>query len=81
MSEVEKYGSRLRCIKDRDKLVLWGNYQTTEASNVMVVFEKCDPAKSQIPCKSKTEIDDWMFSKYFLVLINEKKFVSHKFDK
>mmetsp|Transcript_24759 Transcript_24759/g.30943 ORF Transcript_24759/g.30943 Transcript_24759/m.30943 type:complete len:115 (-) Transcript_24759:745-1089(-) len=45
----------------------------------MLVFEKCDPSWSPVPCKSEAEIADWMLYKYFVMLSNRKKFSQHKF--
>ena len=72
----------MRCIKNLDELKIWGDYDTNKASNLMVVFEKCDITKRPPgqKCKSETEIEEWMAFKYIVTLENEKKFISHKFD-
>ena len=46
----------------------------------MLVFEKCDNSTSLIPCKSEAEIKEWMTFKYILTIVNQAKFVQHKFD-
>ena len=70
----------MRCVVDKQDLVMWGNYDSAEARNIMIVFETCDPETSSITCKSNSEIKEWLLNKYFLILSNEKKFVTHKFD-
>ena len=46
----------------------------------MLVFEKCNNSTSLIPCKSEAEIKEWMAFKYILTVVNQAKFVQHKFD-
>ena len=48
--DVRKYSKRFRCLVDENDLVLWGNYDTIDARNIMVVFEKCDPNTSTVTC-------------------------------
>ena len=45
----------------------------------MVVFEKCD-SETGIKCKSESDIAEWMVDKYLIILTNQKKFISHKFE-
>ena len=52
---------------------LKGNYDSSQAANLMVVFEKCDPqarAKKGLKCKTDAEIDKWLALKYLFVLEN-----------
>ena len=59
-----------------------GNYDAREVSNLMIVFEKCDPrarAKKGLKCKTDAEIEQWMQFKYFIVLENGRQFVQYKF--
>ena len=51
---------------------LYGNFNSKGASNLMVVFERCDPG--QRICKSDEEINEWMSFKYLVVIDNEQKF-------
>lgn len=44
----------MRCIIDENDVYMYGNYDTVAARNIMVVFEKCDPEKSKVPCKNET---------------------------
>lgn len=67
----------MNCLQQTDDMVLWGNYDTDIASNLMIVFETCDVNK--LPpgqkCKSEKEIEKWMEFKYIIVLENEAKFI------
>lgn len=45
-TDLMSYGPRkMRCIKNPDELILYGDYDTNKASNLMVVFELCDIEK------------------------------------
>lgn len=72
----------MRCIKNLNDLKIWGNYDTDLASNLMVVFEKCDIEKRPpgAKCKTEAQIEEWMAFKYIFTLENEIKFVQHYFD-
>ena len=59
---------------------LWGNYDSPDVRNIMIVFEKCNNETSEVRCKSEDEISQWMQQKYILVYLNQRKFVQHKFD-
>ena len=74
--DIEIYGSKLKCIDE--SLDLIGNFDQALASNLMITFIKCDP-ESGIECKTDEEIEEWLEGKYFLTIVNEKKFVPHKF--
>ena len=65
----------MQCIDDMDDLKLWGNYDTPDVRNLMVVFDKCNNATSPFICKSDAEITEWMRFKFILTYINQKKFV------
>ena len=83
-TDLGTYGvGKMRCLADSDQLKMWGDYDTENASNLMIVFEKCDIGKraSGQKCKSEQEIASWMEYKYIVMLENEKKFVQHKFGK
>jgi len=54
---------------------MWGNYDTTEASSIMVVFERCSPLKNKVKCKTDAQIDEWMQSKYIIMISNQKNFI------
>jgi len=51
------------CLTDVNDLRIWGNYDSDKASNLMIVFETCDPknlAPGVLKCKSETTIKNWM---------------------
>ena len=73
--DVQTYGPKMKCIREDYQIL--GNFNTNMASNLMVVFEKCDP--TQRSCKSEEEIEKWMRFKYILILLNEKLFIQHEF--
>jgi len=54
--DLKSYGTRLRCIVDRSKLQLWGNYDTTETANLVAAFDRCNNSTSPVTCKSEEEI-------------------------
>ena len=65
--------------------MMFGNYKTQAANNIMVVFEKCDPSKKTKQgqpqkCKDETEIQKWLQFKYIITVDNIKRFIQHDFD-
>jgi len=76
------YGPKLLCLKNTDDLRIKGNYDSSRAAQLMVIFEKCNPqarAKKGLRCKTDAEIDQWLEFKYLFVLENGRQFVQHKF--
>ena len=65
------YGHLLKCT-DSD-LSIFGNYDTSKAVNLLVVFEKCD--QSVRTCKSEEAINQWMQYKYIATMTNVKSFI------
>ena len=59
---------------------MWGNYATYDASNLLVAFDKCNNATSNITCKSEAEIREHLRFKYFLTVYNSKQFAQDEFD-
>lgn len=74
------YGQKMICPKNQKDLKLQGHFNASKATNLMLVFEKCDKSWSKQECKSDSEIADWMLFKYIAVLQNQKLFIKHKFD-
>lgn len=65
------YGTSMQCIKNEEDLKIWGNYDAGAASNLMIVFEKCDSseaAKEKIECASEPDIDAWIEGRYIITL-------------
>ena len=75
---LKQVGTKMKCITG-DKLELFGNFNSQKTKNLRIIFEKCD-REVRNDCKSDKEIDEWMFSKYIIMLINKKKFKSNKFE-
>jgi len=69
----------MRCLEDPKDLKLWGNYDVAKASNLMIVFEKCDVTKRSPgqKCKGEPEIEAWMEGKFLIILENQAKFVQY----
>ena len=63
----------MKCL-DEDGTEIFGSYNTDKASNLMVVFEKCDPEKETY-CKPKDKIDEWLEFRYVVNLENQENFV------
>ena len=77
---LETYAQNMRCVEDQNELYTHGNYNTPNAGNFMIVFEKCDETKTpEIKCANDTVINEWMVFKYIITLENHKKFKSHMF--
>lgn len=57
-----------------------GNFDASNAANLMIAFETCDQNDPNVKCKSEAQIRNWMKHKYILVLLNERKFVQYKFE-
>ena len=57
---------------------MYGNYDTSTAKNLMIVFELCD-RDTRSDCKTEEEIKAWMNNKYFIIIENEKKSTLHEF--
>ena len=39
--DLKNFGKNLRCLEDSNDLNMWGNYDSSMASHVSIVFEKC----------------------------------------
>ena len=71
----------MKCLDDSEaELRINGNFDSEKATNLMVVFERCDVSKPENNCVDDIEFEAWLRSKYIITLENEKKFVNHKFD-
>ena len=69
----------MKCL-EQGQFEIIGNYNTDKAKNIMIVFEKCNSTALGRPCKSDTEINEWLKFKYIVALENERFFVQDKFD-
>lgn len=57
---------------------LWGDFDSTESSNLMIVFELCDQAKRDDCEEDEKKIHSWMKSKYLFVQQNEQTYDQSK---
>ena len=64
----------MKCI-DED-FELYGDFDTNIATNLMVVFDRCDPKERT--CASDEDIDEWMKFKYMLLVENEENYMQSK---
>ena len=68
----------MKCIDEKQQTDIFGSYNTDKASNLMIVFERCN--KKINDCKEDKDIDDWLKYKYIVSLENEKTFVQDGFN-
>ena len=73
--DVKAYIGRFKCLDEPEKLVLRGNYDTQVASNLMVVFDKCNNVTTEGQCKSEEEIQAFMEYKYLMSIVNTRRFM------
>ena len=57
------------CIERPEEIRIFGGFDTSRASNLMVVYEKCDPRKRG-DCKSEPEIEKAMLYSYIVLIEN-----------
>ena len=77
--DLRLYGLSMKCVKNPDDMVIWGNYNTGNAAAFQVVFEMCDVTKGEGPCAPDEDILEWMSGRYFITLENQRKFIQHRF--
>ena len=71
---LRDYLPKMKCI-DED-YSLYGDFSTNIASNLMIVFEKCDPENSKkLTCADDSVITEWMGFKYILAVENEENYL------
>ena len=66
------YRKKMKCIDEPYQI--WGDYDADIASNLMVVFDRCNSTLRD-DCKSDAEYAQWLQGKYIFVLENEKTFI------
>lgn len=76
---MQTYYGKMKCVDELQGTEIFGSYNTEKASNLMIVFEKCNNNTATVQCKSSEEINEWLQFKYLLVLENEKRFVQDGF--
>ena len=65
--DFDTYSKKMKCV-DQDSTNIFGSYNTDKASNLMIVFEKCN--KTETVCKDDEIIDEWLEFKYIVTLEN-----------
>ena len=73
--ELDINWRKLKCIDKDTELMMFGNYRSQAANNIMVVFEKCDATVPGATCKSETDIKKWLEFKYIITVDNIKRFI------
>ena len=73
---LDKYLDSMLCPAELDDFYCYGNFQQSDGSNLMIVFEECNAEiQSSVKCASKGEIDEWLKYKYIVTVENEKDFI------
>ena len=76
--DLELYYMDLRCLANKSDMYIAGSYDTEVAATFMIVFETCDPTKTNetgITCAPEEDIQDWMHGRYFGTVDNQKRFI------
>ena len=55
--KLKLYGNKLKCM-DHENNTIFGNYNSPQANNLVIVFELCNPDLRK--CKSDDEIKQWL---------------------
>lgn len=77
---VDTYGAKLKCLNDPNQLSIMGNWDSPSAQNLLIVFEPCrNETSSEVVCKSKEYIKEWMSTKFVILVYNTNHFHQHKF--
>ena len=53
-----------------EELEIFGEFDSNQAQNLMIVFDKCDPEKRD-KCKSEAEINEVLQGSYIVIVENE----------
>ena len=61
----------MKCIDEPYKI--YGDFNTNIASSLVVVLERCDPAKRK--CASEATVKEWFKFKYLIVADNEQNYI------
>ena len=77
-ADMDIHWRKLKCINRDQELLMYGRYESQAASNLMIVFEKCDENKRT--CKTPTQQAEFLEGKYILTLDNIKRFIQQEFD-
>ena len=82
IADLEKYKDVFMCTKDSKDMYAHGNYETSSATAIMIVWERCDPDKNSqseatkdIKCVDELTYRTWAEERYILAYENQKRFV------
>ena len=75
---MDIHWKKLKCVNRDQELLMYGRYESQAASNLMIVFEKCDENKRT--CKTPTQQAEFLEGKYILTLDNIRRFIQQEFD-
>ena len=78
---VKLYRKKFLCI-DKEEIRLYGDYNSLEAQIINVYYERCNN-QTIVPmntCHSNEEITNFLKRKFIIVLQNQERFQSHKYD-
>ena len=74
--EVDFYSKKFECV-DKEDLILYGDYSSYKASQFNVQFIKCHDRPD---CKSQEEITAFIRNKFLLILYNQVRFDSTRYE-
>ena len=63
----------------KEPVEVYGNFDTKKARNFRIDFARCDPTKRD-DCASIEEQDEWLKSKFLLVLENREAYNQEHYD-
>ena len=77
IADLEKFKDEFLCIKDSKDMYAHGNYETSSATAIMIVWERCDPEKNSqsiatkdIQCVDELTYRTWADERYILAFEN-----------
>ena len=50
----------MMCLDEQEGTEIFGSYNTDKASNLMIVFEKCNSEAAAVTCQDDEAIDKWL---------------------
>ena len=64
MEKFKIFNQKMKCTDE--KYQIWGDYNSDDGQNLMVVFERCNP-KNRDDCESEEVINKWLEFKYIVI--------------
>ena len=73
MKKFQPLQEKMKCIDEPYQI--WGDYNSDQGQNLMVVFERCEQEKEEErDCESEEDIDLWLQFKYIAIQQNERNY-------